>query len=116
MPTYPRYAERYDSRHDALQKRQKSAHVPMMHYEDAKNLLMFQLAPDCNQMTLKRGLASITPEVGEEPAVFLSKETDAQKIFDNDAYVDLMQKCDAKMINFRGNANNALSEMVTMVT
>uniref|UniRef100_A0A915KLZ2 Uncharacterized protein n=1 Tax=Romanomermis culicivorax TaxID=13658 RepID=A0A915KLZ2_ROMCU len=34
---------------------------------------MFQLAPDCNQMTLKRELASITPEGREEPAIFLSK-------------------------------------------
>uniref|UniRef100_A0A915JUN0 Uncharacterized protein n=1 Tax=Romanomermis culicivorax TaxID=13658 RepID=A0A915JUN0_ROMCU len=42
-------------------------------YEEAKNFLMLQLAPDCNQMTLKHELASITPEVGEEPAAFLSK-------------------------------------------
>uniref|UniRef100_A0A915ISA1 Uncharacterized protein n=1 Tax=Romanomermis culicivorax TaxID=13658 RepID=A0A915ISA1_ROMCU len=34
----------------------------MTQYEDTKHLLMFQLAPDCNPMTLKRGLASITPE------------------------------------------------------
>uniref|UniRef100_A0A915L5Z5 Uncharacterized protein n=1 Tax=Romanomermis culicivorax TaxID=13658 RepID=A0A915L5Z5_ROMCU len=33
---------------------------------------MFQLAPDCNPMTLKRELASITPEVGEEPAAVLN--------------------------------------------
>uniref|UniRef100_A0A915JYB2 Peptidase A2 domain-containing protein n=1 Tax=Romanomermis culicivorax TaxID=13658 RepID=A0A915JYB2_ROMCU len=47
----------------------------MTPYEDAKNLLTFGLAPDCNQMTLKRELASITPEVREEPAAFLSKNT-----------------------------------------
>uniref|UniRef100_A0A915IV18 Uncharacterized protein n=1 Tax=Romanomermis culicivorax TaxID=13658 RepID=A0A915IV18_ROMCU len=35
---------------------------------------MFQLAPDPNQMTLKRELASITPEVREEPTAFLSKQ------------------------------------------
>uniref|UniRef100_A0A915K8F0 Uncharacterized protein n=1 Tax=Romanomermis culicivorax TaxID=13658 RepID=A0A915K8F0_ROMCU len=36
---------------------------------------MFQLAQDCNQMTIKHELASITPEAGEEPATFLSKNT-----------------------------------------
>uniref|UniRef100_A0A915IJU0 Uncharacterized protein n=1 Tax=Romanomermis culicivorax TaxID=13658 RepID=A0A915IJU0_ROMCU len=45
----------------------------MMRYEDSKNFLMFQLAPDCNLMTLERELASITPEAGEQPAAFLSK-------------------------------------------
>uniref|UniRef100_A0A915HZ97 Uncharacterized protein n=1 Tax=Romanomermis culicivorax TaxID=13658 RepID=A0A915HZ97_ROMCU len=45
----------------------------MTPYEDAKNFLMFQLALDCNQMTLKGKLASVTLEAGEEPGAFLSK-------------------------------------------
>uniref|UniRef100_A0A915J453 Uncharacterized protein n=1 Tax=Romanomermis culicivorax TaxID=13658 RepID=A0A915J453_ROMCU len=45
----------------------------MKQYEEAKSFLMFQLAPDCNEMTLKSELTSITPKAGEELAVFLSK-------------------------------------------
>uniref|UniRef100_A0A915I0G4 Uncharacterized protein n=1 Tax=Romanomermis culicivorax TaxID=13658 RepID=A0A915I0G4_ROMCU len=45
----------------------------MKQYEEAKSFLMFQLAPDCNQMTLKSEFTSITPKAGEELAVFLSK-------------------------------------------
>uniref|UniRef100_A0A915HWF5 Uncharacterized protein n=1 Tax=Romanomermis culicivorax TaxID=13658 RepID=A0A915HWF5_ROMCU len=51
----------------------------MTRYEDAKNFLMFQLARDCNQMTLKYEFASITPEVREEPPTFLTK---AQSVLD----------------------------------
>uniref|UniRef100_A0A915JKY1 Uncharacterized protein n=1 Tax=Romanomermis culicivorax TaxID=13658 RepID=A0A915JKY1_ROMCU len=56
----------------------------MMSYEDAKNFLMFPLAPVCNQMTLKRELTSITAEAGEEPAVFLSKVTYVQLLYQDE--------------------------------
>uniref|UniRef100_A0A915KT21 Uncharacterized protein n=1 Tax=Romanomermis culicivorax TaxID=13658 RepID=A0A915KT21_ROMCU len=42
-------------------------------YDKAKNMLLFQLAPNCNEMTLKREFATNTPETGEEPAAFLSR-------------------------------------------
>uniref|UniRef100_A0A915K5I4 Uncharacterized protein n=1 Tax=Romanomermis culicivorax TaxID=13658 RepID=A0A915K5I4_ROMCU len=42
----------------------------MTPYEDAKHLLMFQLAPDFNPMTLKRELASITPKSEKNPPRF----------------------------------------------
>uniref|UniRef100_A0A915JG10 Uncharacterized protein n=1 Tax=Romanomermis culicivorax TaxID=13658 RepID=A0A915JG10_ROMCU len=44
------------------------------------------------------------------------KETDTPKIFDNETYIDVMQKCNAEMINFRGDATKALSKIVTIVT
>uniref|UniRef100_A0A915HFA6 Uncharacterized protein n=1 Tax=Romanomermis culicivorax TaxID=13658 RepID=A0A915HFA6_ROMCU len=46
-------------------------------YNEAKNTLMFQLTPNCNEMTLKREYAAITPETGEEPAAFLSRLANA---------------------------------------
>uniref|UniRef100_A0A915KVV5 Uncharacterized protein n=1 Tax=Romanomermis culicivorax TaxID=13658 RepID=A0A915KVV5_ROMCU len=62
----------------------------MMWYEDATNFLMFQLAPVCNQMTLKRELTSITAEAEEEPAVFLSKNTYA--VYSNYDYTPLWEQ------------------------
>uniref|UniRef100_A0A915IAD7 Uncharacterized protein n=1 Tax=Romanomermis culicivorax TaxID=13658 RepID=A0A915IAD7_ROMCU len=53
----------------------------MMQYEDVKNFLMFHLAPDCNQMTLKRQLASMTPKAREEPTAFLSNNDFVQNTY-----------------------------------
>uniref|UniRef100_A0A915JQB9 Uncharacterized protein n=1 Tax=Romanomermis culicivorax TaxID=13658 RepID=A0A915JQB9_ROMCU len=43
-------------------------------------------------------------------------KTKTEGDFNNDAYIIVMQKCDAEMINFRGDATNTLSETVTLAT
>uniref|UniRef100_A0A915L2K4 Peptidase A2 domain-containing protein n=1 Tax=Romanomermis culicivorax TaxID=13658 RepID=A0A915L2K4_ROMCU len=64
----------------------------MTRHEDAKNFLMFPLAPDYNQMTLKHELASITLDAREEPMVFLSKVMTYVQLLYQDEYQTFWHK------------------------
>uniref|UniRef100_A0A915KVG1 Uncharacterized protein n=1 Tax=Romanomermis culicivorax TaxID=13658 RepID=A0A915KVG1_ROMCU len=82
----------------------KNVNLPLLYKAEKHNLDLPQTS--ALQKTRKTS-GLLSPKIVENRKFnFLKpklKTTDARKIFNNHTYIDVMQKCDAKMINFGGD-------------